>query len=234
MEKYYAVYFDDIGIELTLFENKFLSAREYIKSVNSEYIFTDVVYEEKVLKTNVKFLSEAYLYDGYKLNDEVNYYCNDYDKDGFMYDRRNHRVVYGKTPIYVKLVGDSFVDVVTGQVIPRNLVKMSIEIDSAESLHAMANDLIRLSKYANIYSIILSDWISMFSTEIVNMCAVQEIYDYLCFKKYREEYGELALECCDFESIGEDIRDDTVLQVGEHQKIRQIIRKARERYENSK
>lgn len=227
MEKYYAVYFDDIGIELTLFENKFLGAREYTKSVDSEYIFTDVGYEEKVLEPNVKFLSETFLYDGYVLKEEVSYYCNDSLKDGFMYDRRNHRVVYGKTPVYVKLVGDSFVDVVTGQVIPRNLVKMSIEIDSSESLHAMANDLIRLSKYTNIYSIILSDWISMFSTEMVNMCAVQEIYDYLCFKKYREEYGELALECCDFESIAEDIRDDTVLQVGEHQKIKRIVENTR-------
>lgn len=227
MEKYYAVYFDDIGIELTLFENKFLSAREYTKSVNSEYIFTDVVYEEKVLKPNVKFLSETYLYDGYKLNDEVNYYCNDYDKDGFMYDRRNHRVVYGKTPVYVKLVGDSFVDVVTEQVIPKRIIKTATEIDSPELLHAMANDLIRLSKYTNIYSIILSDWISMFSTEIVNMCAVQEIYDYLCFKKYREEYGELALEFCDFESMAEDVIDDTVLQVGEHQKIKRIVENIR-------
>lgn len=227
MEKYYVVYFDEVGTELTLFENKVLNNSEYTKSSDNKYVFTDIIYEEKVLRPNVDFLGETYLYDGYKLNSENSCYCNDYDKDGFMYDNRNHRVVYGKTSIYVKLVGDSFVDVVTGQVVPRNLVKMSIEIDSAESLHAMANDLIRLSKYTNIYSIILSDWISMFSTEMVNMCAVQEIYDYLCFKKHREEYGELALEFCDFESMAGDVIDDTVLQVGEHQKIKRIVENIR-------
>jgi len=223
MEKYYAVYLDEIGTELTLFENKFLNAREYTKSVDSKYVFTDVVYEEKVLEPRVKFLSETFLYDGYTLRDEVGYYCNDSFKDGFMYDRKNQRVVYGNTPIYVKLVGDSFVDVVTNQVIPKNLIKIATEIDTPELLHEMSNDLLFVSNYASIYSIVLEDYISLLSSDYVNMKMVQEIYDDLCFKKYREEYGELALESCDFEDVSENIIDRTVLEVGERQKIRKIV-----------
>lgn len=227
MEKYYVIYFDEVGTELTLFENKFLNNSQYTKSSDNKYVFTDIIYEEKVLRPNVDFLGETYLYDGYKLNSENSCYCNDYDKDGFMYDRKNQRVVYGKVPVYVSLVGDTFIDVVTGQAISRNLVKMSIAIDSAEGLHEMANDLIKISEYTSVYSIILSDWISMFSSEYINMCSVQEIYDELCFKKYCEEYGNLDLDFCSFEQLEESVNNRTVLQIGEYQKIRKIVRNIR-------
>ena len=227
MEKYYAVYFDEIGTELTLFENKYLSAREYTKSVDSEYIFSDVVYEEKVLNPSVKFLYESFLYDGYVLKDEACYYCNDSVKDGFMYDRKNQRVVYGKTPVYVKIVGDSFVDVVTNQIIPKRIVKIATEIESPELLHVMANDLKFISNYVDIYSLVLEDCISMFSGEVINMNVVQEVYDDLCFKKYREEYGYLNLDCSSFEEVEESMNNRTVLQVGEHQKIKRIVENIR-------
>ena len=227
MEKYYAVYFDEIGTELTLFENKYLNAREYTKSVDSEYIFSDVVYEEKVLNPSVKFLYESFLYDGYVLKEEACYYCNDSVKDGFMYDRKNQRVVYGKTPVYVKTVGDSFVDVVTNQVIPKRIVKIATEIESPELLHVMANDLKIISNYVDIYSLVLEDCISMFSSEVINMNVVQEVYDDLCFKKYREEYGDLNLDCSSFEEVEESMNNRTVLQVGEYQKIKNIVRNIR-------
>lgn len=232
MEKYYRVCFDEIGTEMTLFENKFLKDSQYTKSSDKQYIFTDVIYEEKVLEPNVKFLKQRFLYGGYSLKAKESYYCNDYEKDGFMYDNNNQRIVYGKSPIYATLVGDSFVEVITGQVIPRNFIKVCTEIESLELLHVMENDLIRVSKYIDIYSINLSDWISMLSSDYVNMCAVQDEYDYLCFKKYREEYGELAEAYCDFDSLSKNIKNETILKVGEHQKIKKIIENIRKSSSN--
>lgn len=186
-EKYYLIDLDEDISEYSIFEDKFLMANQYTPWESEiAFTFVDGIYFEKQIKEQVSFLSESVPYVGYCLRSRICYCANNYEKDGFGYDKENQRVIYGNTSIYATLQDGKYVDVVTGRVIPMNIIKSTREVIYANDLSAMVEELTLISEHVDLYSKLLDDLINMFSFADNNKKAAQASYDELCQKKYEE------------------------------------------------
>jgi len=184
---YYLINLDENNGEFSIYEDKFLMANQYTPW-ESEIAFTfiDGVYSEKQIKGQVSFFNESVPYIGYCLRSRICYCVNNYEIDGFGYDKENQRVIYGNTAIYATLKDGNYVDVVTGKVIPSSIIKSSRQVIYENDLSAMIEELTLVSKHVDLYSKLLDNLINMFSLADNNEKLAQATYDKLSQEKYEQ------------------------------------------------
>lgn len=201
MEKYYVVYFDETVNEVTIFRNKELSTCEYSPiQTHNNYNFISVLCEDREIEESIyavpRFFVKSVPYFGYKLKSDLCFLANDQEKDKFMYDKENKRIIYGNVKVYASVVGDNFIDVVTGKIIPRNIVKKSILIEDLYDYRDMAIDLALSLKHLVLYSELLDEIIRKFSLSYENEMNAKEEYNVRLFnksKEYEKKYFCLCL-----------------------------------------
>lgn len=191
MEKYYAVYFDENINRFTIFCNKELSTCEYTSIQNhNDYNFISISCEDEKIDESIyevpRFFVKSVPYFGYRLKSDSCFFVNEQKKDKFMYDQENKRIIYGDVGVYAYIVGDNFVDVVTGKIIPRNIVKKSVLIENLYDYRDMAIDLALSLKHLVLYSELLDEIISTFSLSYENVMNAKETYNAHLFNKYKE------------------------------------------------
>lgn len=159
LEKYYLLFLYKKVPELYLIENKVLDKTLYTPNQISGMrdSFTELKTRSSVFNTfiagievNIPYLE----YDFHNVDYEV---ANDSAVDGFCYDEKNGKVIYGYTFIYAILKDGVYREIITGREIIDASEHIIKEVQRVPELKKMYNHLELISKYRDIYEKTLSD-----------------------------------------------------------------------------
>ena len=135
-------------------EQKSLLPNEYhFNNEDDTNQYTILVETEKTVGKEIYSLDvHPETYETYEFKDITYQIINDYNVDGFEYDRERKVVFYGWIyGIYATKNEDNYYDVITGEKIPHEIISNAHEMISADDYSEMIEDLNLIKEHKDVY-----------------------------------------------------------------------------------
>lgn len=192
-EQYYAVGFKGDGCTrtcVTLYEQRELALSEYHPlehSIQENYRMLCKEKEFAGLRDSQCYSPvQAEPYHTYKLNSVTGDIINDSQLDGFSYDIERKNVIYGTIYVYAQKNNNQYYNLVTGKIIPKEVIKTVDEISSIRDMEEMIEDLKFIKQYKEIYIKTMNKIISKLLEGYKNYRSALKIFDQR-YHEYKEK-----------------------------------------------
>lgn len=197
--KYYSITFKGQNYKgsIMLMEDKELDENEYHK--NKKYGLSFYYYIDKV-RAYVKIVNphvEKVNFETYEFKCKNYRVCNEEKIDGFRYDAKNKKILYGYTNVYAIKKNGNFYDVITGKLIPRNIILVSSVLGSHEEFAEMIDDLEFIKKHKKLYEEIICNIIELLSIGQRNIEKAKKEYKKRCLLYEQKKLKEMSLNAID-------------------------------------
>lgn len=193
--KYYTITFKGQSYKgsIMLMEDKNLDEHEYHK--NKKYSLSFYPYIDKV-RSYVRIVNphvEKVHFETYEFKEKRYRVSNEEENDGFCYDAENKKILYGYTNVYAIKKKGKFYDVITGNIIPRNIISISSMLEFHEEFEKMIDDLKFIQKHKKIYKEIICNIIELLSIGQKNMEKAEKEYKKSCLLYEKSKLKEISL-----------------------------------------
>ena len=169
---------------ISIHEQKSLLPNEYhFYSKNDTNQYTILVETEKTVGKGIYYMDvHPETYETYEFKDIKYQIINDYNIDGFEYDREREVVFYGYIyGIYATQNEDKYYDIVTGEEIPYEIISNIHEIVSIDDYSEMIEDLTFIKEHKNVYISITEERFSKLLKGAINRK--------IAFERYKQNYA---------------------------------------------
>ena len=164
---------------ISIHEKLVLSPSEYHhkKNDNTNNYQVLVEVEKKVGSAIYSLGVIPEVYKTWEFQDVTYHVINDYDIDGFEYDKKQNVVFYGFIyGIYATKRGDIYYDVITDEEIPRDIISSILEIEKVDNYQEMIEDLKIIKEHKDAYIKLTQERVSKLVLGSINKNVASELY----------------------------------------------------------
>lgn len=208
-DKYFRINLESSTGLISIHEQKKLLPSEYHSNNENDCgEYTILVAVEKTIGREIYSMGvHPESYKTYELRNIAYQIINDYNVDGFEYDRERKVIFYGWIyGIYATKNENNYYDVITGEEIPREIISSTCEMISIANYSEMIEDLNLIKEHKDVYISITKERFYKLSQGAINRKIASQRYKQNYEVRKKAYHARLVKREKQFQKMCEDLK----------------------------